>query len=86
MGAHPELAMVWRGGGRRWFTRHAAERAEAKMAIRRRCDCDQRPHGSGDPYYICRLHSDPERYQRMVRLMVVMFVRRPSPSAQESGR
>lgn len=69
-----ETAAVFRGGGRRFFTRKAAERAEAKAAIRKRCECCD-----GDwetPPEICTYHRDPERLQRIIHLLVVMFIRK----------
>lgn len=39
-----ETAQVFRGGGRRWFTRQAAERAEARKAWKRVCECDESRH------------------------------------------
>jgi hypothetical protein len=84
MSVHPEVATVFRGGGRRWFTRAAAERAEARTILKRRCECES---GDGNRYpgFTCDLHRDPVRYQRIVRLMVAMFVRRtPTITAGES--
>lgn len=69
-----ETAAVFRGGGRRFFTRKAAERAEAKAAIRKRCECCD-----GDwetPPEVCTYHRDPERLQRTIHLLVVMFIRK----------
>lgn len=69
-----ETAAVFRGGGRRFFTRKAAERAEAKAAIRKRCECCD-----GDwetPPEVCAYHRDPVRLQRIIHLLVVMFIRK----------
>jgi hypothetical protein len=77
MGVQTSTTTVYHGGGRRWFTRFAAEKAEARAIIKKRCECDK-----GDdvtPPYVCTYHNDTERYQRLVHLLVVMFVR-PSPS------
>jgi hypothetical protein len=69
------MATVFHGGGRRWFSRRAAERAEAKAIVRRRCECDR-----GDtvtPAYACAYHRmEPQRFERMIHLLVVMFVRK----------
>lgn len=78
MGVWTEDAIVFRGGGRRWFTRKAAERAEARAAIKRRCECC-----GGDavtPAFVCAYHVNPVRFNRMVSLYAAMFVRRPSPA------
>lgn len=69
-----ETATVWRGGGRRYFTRKAAELAQARSAVRSRCDCSNGDYVT--PPYSCHYHSmDPGRYHRMLRLYVAMFVR-----------
>lgn len=81
MGVKAETATVWRGGGRRWLTKLAAERAEARSTIKRRCECE-RGDGNRYPDYICALHEDPARYQRMIRLLVAMFVLRMPPTPQ----
>ncbi len=73
-GIQPESATVYRGGGRRWFTKTAAERAEARKLLKTRCECSE-----GDwqtPAYTCLLHRDPIKLDRMVRLTVAMVVRR----------
>jgi hypothetical protein len=77
-----ETATVYRGGGRRYFTRHAAERAEAKAAIKSQCECDRGDHVT--PPYACGYHRDPVRYQRMIRLYVAMFVK-PLRALQSKG-
>ena len=66
-------ATVFVGGGRRWFTRKAAERAIAKAAIKKRCECSR-----GDritPDYVCEYHRDGDRFQRMIRLFIAMHLR-----------
>lgn len=77
-GIQPETATVYRGGGRRWFTLAAAERAEARKLLKSRCECCK-----GDwqtPAYTCDIHRDPARFERMTRLIVAMVVRRrPTP-------
>lgn len=73
-----EPAIVFRGGGRRWFTRQAAANAEAKAAINLRCDCD-----SGhwpirhpmEPPHICEYHCDLERYAKIKRRLARMAVK-----------
>jgi len=75
--ATPETATVWRGGKRRYFTKGAAERADARALIKRKCECC-----NGDeitPPYVCTYHADPRKYARMVRLLVAMFVRKAKP-------
>lgn len=73
-GLQPETATIYRGGGRRWFTKAAAEKAEARKLLKTRCECC-----TGDwqtPAYTCPIHRDPARFDRMVRLTVAMVVRR----------
>jgi hypothetical protein len=69
------IATVFHGGGRRWLSRRSAERAEAKAIVRRRCECDR-----GDtvtPGYACVYHSmEPQKFDRMIHLLVVMFIRK----------
>ena len=69
-------ATVFKGGGRRWFTLQAAERSEARAAIKKRCECDRgSSFGPYEPSYICWYHKDPVRLQRIIHLYIVMFVR-----------
>ena len=75
-GIREEPATVFRGGGRRYFTRKAAERAEAKAIIRKRCECSDGDILSGDYGYTCHYHNDPIKFERTVRLLTVMFVRK----------
>lgn len=73
-GLQPETAEVYRGGGRLWFTKAAAEKAEARKLLKTRCECCD-----GDwqtPPYTCLMHRDPARFERMIRLTVSMVVRR----------
>ena len=57
-----ETATVWRGGGRRWFTKKAACRAEANALMRKRCECD--PGDEVTPGYACHYH-DEKNYRRI---------------------
>jgi len=70
-----EAATVYRGGGRRWFTRQAAINAEANVAYQAivksngLCDCSsQFIEGYGDMDECCRYHdrSSPV-YGRYIR-------------------
>lgn len=79
-GVRQEVATVYRGGGRRFFTRRAAERAEAKAIIRKRCECERGDILNGDYGYTCRYHSDRDRYERAVRLLLAMFIRKEARS------
>lgn len=73
-----ESAIVYRGGGRRWFTKKAAINAEAKAMwrsvsiLKNRCDCDS--HGTPIDYgfdfgeYVCEYHEqDSKVFKRYVR-------------------
>lgn len=80
-----ETAQVYRGGGRRFFTRKAAERSEAKSIIRTRCECE---HGDGSPYgypgQTCTYHAmAPQQFERLVHLLIIMFIRKPEPSPHD---
>ncbi len=71
-----ETAQVFRGGGRRWFSKGAAIHGEARAMYQAaskakgRCDCDSgRGYGPGEePGYMCKYHdhSDPV-YGRYIR-------------------
>ena len=66
-----EVAIVYRGGGRRWFTKHAACRADARAKIRTRCECEK-----GDwfiPPYTCVYHSDMNRFRKIVRRLARLY-------------
>lgn len=78
-------ATVWHGGGRRWFTRRAAERAEARHLINKRCECEKGDVYFQTPSYTCVLHADPVKMDRRVRLMVAMFVRPATRAALANG-
>lgn len=67
-----EVATVYRGGGRRWFTPQAAANAEAGAAINARCECD-----NGDevtPPMVCDYHNDMERYAKIKRRLAKMAI------------
>ena len=60
-----ETAKVFKGGGRRYFTKRAAARNEARCRLKGKCDC----HYENDTGYqsICRFHGLPEdRRERLV--------------------
>ena len=54
------VATVYHGGGRRWLTRKAAERAEAKRLYRERfpCECEAGEPLHGDGGERCGYHDD----------------------------
>jgi hypothetical protein len=80
MSIQTQQATVFIGGRRRWLTRKGAERAEARAAVRRRCECER--GGYDDPGSTCHYHSmDPVKYQRMISLYIAMFVRPVSEEA-----
>lgn len=67
-----EVRTVYRGGGRGWFTLQAAANAEARQAIKARCECD-----NGDevtPPETCEYHSDMERYTKIKRRLARMAI------------
>lgn len=68
-----DVARVYRGGGRRWFTLKAAARAEAKAKIRARCDCyDGDEFTPSEP---CHYHADPDRFVALVDRFAHFIVR-----------
>jgi hypothetical protein len=63
MSVTTETATVYKGGGRRWFTRDAAVRAEGKQLYRQaigrkdRCECESVSDDAfGDYNYPCKYH------------------------------
>lgn len=69
-----ETAKVFRGGGRRWFTKRAAIRAEAARYFRERhlCECESADHATGTPGYVCENHGDfREKFIRRVMRMIL---------------
>jgi hypothetical protein len=70
-----EQATVYRGGGRRWFSKKSACRAEAKAKIKSRCDCEQIDHGSmGVESVACSYHADMDRFQKIVRRLSNIYL------------
>lgn len=79
-----ETATVYRGGGRRWFTKMAACRAEAKARLKTRCECERPDPKHGDGGYQCRYHRD-ENYTRLVRRLArIYFATHPTDKEQQS--
>lgn len=74
-----ETAIVYRGGGRRWFSKKAAAKAEAKAMIRKRCECSRTHYysdGSFDPGETCHWHADIERFVRYRDRLARFYLRR----------
>ena len=68
-----ENAVVYRGGGRRWFTKRAAARADAREKIRTKCECEKGDHITPDE--VCNYHYDLVRFNKMVRRLARMYER-----------
>lgn len=70
-----QQATVYRGGGRRWFTRNAAIRAEARRLFGKRfrgmCECDTEPDIRYWAY-VCRIHGATfrDRFVRRVARLI----------------
>lgn len=68
-----ETATVFRGGGRRYFTKKAALKSYANRRYRLKhpCECEQPDYGSGYPGYSCMACLAREkvmvRYLRMLK-------------------
>lgn len=81
MSVTTETATVFRGGGRRWFTKTSAVNAEAKACWRvitkqkDRCDCDTKTPSMDElkeyGEYICELH----QYDNPVRKRYLRFAK-----------
>jgi len=57
-----EFAIVWKGGGRRWFSKVSAARGEARSIIRARCDCEKGSHEIDYSPEVCIYHESPDFY------------------------
>jgi hypothetical protein len=74
-----EQATVYRGGGRRWFTKAAAIKAEAKAYLFKKHGCTCEKHSDPDNGYYpetCYLHAmDTDRFKKYVRRVARMLVK-----------
>lgn len=69
-----ETATVYRGGGRRWFTKNAACKAEARAKIKEKCECDHIDHeGHGRQDLPCSRHH-PDRYPKILRRLTRIYI------------
>lgn len=69
-----ETATVYRGGGRRYFSKRSACRAAARAKIKQRCDCETVDHGfMGVEQIACSYHSDMNRYEKMIRRLARVY-------------
>jgi len=64
-----ENAIVYRGGGRRWFSVQAAANAEARKKLKSRCECSGGYDGE-----TCSFHQDG-RYQTLVRRLARIYLK-----------
>jgi hypothetical protein len=76
-----ETATVYRGGGRRYFTKRAAVRAEARAKLKERCDCDycDHPEMPGRPTedLPCKYHDGSERADKILRRLTRLYMAHP---------
>lgn len=79
MNVTTETATVYRGGGRRWFTKRAACRAEARAKLKSRCDCDYCDHpempGCPTEDLPCQYHDGSERAAKILRRLSMVYFR-----------
>lgn len=76
MSVEKSQAVVYHGGGRRWFTLKAACRAEAKKTLKTRCECEHMDHGAmGSEWLICWYHEE-ERNVVLMRRLTGAYMRR----------
>lgn len=69
-----EIATVYRGGGRRWFTLDAACRAQAKAKIKNNCTCDYIDHeGYGRQHLPCRYHDGSSHAEKVLRRLARIY-------------
>lgn len=69
-----EQATVFRGGGRRYFTKRAAYVAAARECVRKVCECEPAEWDTGYPGMTCGYHTADEDYgervvERLARLL-----------------
>jgi len=73
-----ETATVYRGGGRRYFTKRAAVVAEARAKLRERCDCDYCDHperpGCPTEQLPCQYHDGSERAEKILRRLTRIYM------------
>lgn len=72
-----ETATVYRGGGRRWFTKKSACRAEARARLKQDCACDYCDHpempGAGREDLPCQYHDGSERAAKILRRLARVY-------------
>lgn len=68
-----QTATVFKGGGRRFFTKRAAYRSAAKAKIRERCECYPDDPITGDPGESCEYHEDLEKWDRIVTRLARLY-------------
>jgi hypothetical protein len=69
-------AVVYKGGGRRYFTLKSACKAEARALINTRCDCEHMDHGPmGSEWLTCWWHEE-ERNAVLMRRLTGGYMRR----------
>lgn len=78
MAIFKQHAVVYRGGGRRWFSAKAAANAAAKATMRARCECSEPEYADGDrmayPGDTCRLHQ-PDRFPKILRRLARLHLK-----------
>jgi hypothetical protein len=84
MSIQREVATVYRGGGRRWFSKKSACNAEARALIKKRCDCEKDDPSIGYSGETCHYHSDMNRYAR-IKKRLSRFIERKFDSSNSLG-
>jgi hypothetical protein len=74
-----ETATVYRGGGRRWFTKKSACRAAARAKIKEKCYCDYCDHpempGCPTEDLPCQYHDGSDRAAKILRRLTNIYMR-----------
>jgi hypothetical protein len=73
-----EQTTVYRGGGRRWFSKRAAAKAEARAMLYRRypCECDDDDPAIGYPGVCCYVHAmDCFHYAKIIRRLARLYLK-----------
>lgn len=72
-------AIVFKAGGRRYFTKNAAYLAAARNKIKTKCECYDGSNGyDGGNYYeeppeTCKYHEDTNRYEEIKRRLAYIY-------------
>lgn len=79
-----ETAIVYRGAGRRYFTKGGALRSFAKAAIKRRCDCERDDPATGYPGNTCKYHQEWSGQSELIKRFCRLYKHAIQKTGDES--